>query len=51
MLSKEEVRERALYCYSVFLQLSWLYGNNFIAPTQYLDYLKNHRSDWERTNS
>ncbi|MBP9021292.1 MAG: hypothetical protein KBG01_07175 [Syntrophobacterales bacterium] len=40
MLSKEEVRERALYCYSVFLQLSWLYGNNFIAPTQYLDYLK-----------
>ncbi|HRR41274.1 MAG TPA: hypothetical protein P5244_08595 [Syntrophales bacterium] len=40
MLSKEEVRERALYCYSVFLQLSWLYSNNFIAPTQYIDSLK-----------
>ena len=41
MLSKKEIRERAHYCCSVFLQLSWLYSNDFIEPIQYLDSLKN----------
>jgi len=40
MLSEKEIRERAEYCYLVFLQLSWLLSNEMVEPTQYLDYLK-----------
>jgi hypothetical protein len=40
MLSEKEIRERAEYCYLVFLQLSWLLSNDFIEPSQYLEYLK-----------
>ena len=40
MLSEREIRDRAEYCYLVFLQLSWLLSNDFIGPAQYLEYLK-----------
>lgn len=40
MLSEKEIRERAEYCYLVFLQLSWLLSNDFIEPAQYLVCLK-----------
>ncbi len=40
MLSEKEIRDRAEYCYLVFLQLSWLLRNDFIGPEQYLEYLK-----------
>lgn len=40
MLSEQDVTDRAHYCYCVFLQLSWLYSNDFIEPYQYPDYLK-----------
>jgi hypothetical protein len=40
MLSEEEVRERALYCYCVFLQLGWLHDNDLIEPYEYLEVLK-----------
>ncbi len=40
MLSEQDVADRARYCYCVFLQLGWLYSNDFIEPLQYLDYLK-----------
>ena len=40
MLSEEEIRERAKYCYLVFLQLSRLQENAQIAPQHYLDYLE-----------
>jgi hypothetical protein len=40
MLSEEEVRERAQYCYCVFLQLGWLHDNDLIEPNEYLEYLK-----------
>ncbi|MGC9964556.1 MAG: hypothetical protein ABSE08_04040 [Syntrophobacteraceae bacterium] len=39
MLQEPEIEERARYCYLVFLQLSWLHGNDFAQPGQYLDYL------------
>jgi hypothetical protein len=39
MLSETEIMERAGYCYSVFLQLSWLYSNDCIEPAQYLEHL------------
>ena len=41
MLSESQVRERAEYCYCVFLQLSWLYSKDDIVPGQYLDRLRN----------
>ncbi len=41
MLSEEEVRERAKYCYCVLMQLGWLHDNELIEPHQYLDCLKN----------
>jgi len=41
MLSEEEVRERARYCYCVFLQLGWLHDNDLVEPHEYLEYLKN----------
>ena len=41
MLTEEEVRERAQYCYCVFLQLGWLHDNELVEPHQYLDYLQN----------
>ena len=40
MLSEEEIRERAKYCYLVFLQLSRLRENIQATPERYLDYLK-----------
>jgi hypothetical protein len=40
MLSEEEVRERALYCYCVFLQLGCLHDNDLIEPHEYLEVLK-----------
>jgi len=40
MLPKEEIRERAQYCYLVFLQLSRLRENMQVKPECYLDYLK-----------
>jgi hypothetical protein len=40
MLSEKEIRERAEYCYLVFLQLSRLLSNDFIEPAQYLECLK-----------
>jgi|OpeIllAssembly_1097287.scaffolds.fasta_scaffold69561_2 hypothetical protein len=40
MLSVSEVRERAEYCYLVFLQLSCLRANHSAVPARYLDYLK-----------
>ncbi len=40
MLSEKEIRERAEYCYLVFLQLSWLLSNDFIEASRYLEYLK-----------
>ncbi len=39
MLQESEIEERARYCYCVFLQLSWLYSNDFAEPCQYLSYL------------
>jgi hypothetical protein len=40
MLPKEEIRERAQYCYLVFLQLSRLRENMQVKPERYLDFLK-----------
>jgi hypothetical protein len=40
MLSEEEVRERAEYCYLVFLQLSRLRENDRVAPERYQEYLE-----------
>jgi hypothetical protein len=40
MLSEEEVRERARYCYCVFLQLGWLHDNDLAEPYEYREYLK-----------
>jgi hypothetical protein len=40
MLSEEEVRERARYCYCVFLQLGWLHDNDLMEPHEYLECLK-----------
>lgn len=39
MLSEEEVRERAEYCYLVFLQLSCLRDNMQAGPERYLDFM------------
>ena len=39
MLQELEIEERAIYCYCVFLQLSWLYSNDFVEPSQYPEYL------------
>jgi len=44
MLTKEEIRERAQYCYLVFLQLSRLRENMQVKPECYLDYLNNQHS-------
>ena len=40
MLSESETKERLVYCYCVFRQLNWLYGNSAIPPEKYLKYLK-----------
>ncbi len=40
MLSRNEVRERALFCCCVFLQLSWLHANGRILPADYLQMLE-----------
>lgn len=40
MLSEAETKERLVYCYCVFRQLNWLYGNSAIPPEKYLKYLK-----------
>ncbi|MCE5333621.1 MAG: hypothetical protein LLG06_03435 [Desulfobacteraceae bacterium] len=40
MLSEADVEERARYCYCVLMQLSWLYSNDNIEPSQYLEWLK-----------
>lgn len=40
MLSETEVRERAEYCYCVFMQLSWLYSNELIEPARYLEFVR-----------
>jgi hypothetical protein len=39
MLPENEIRQRAEYCYLVFLQLSRLRDNMQVAPERYLDYL------------
>jgi hypothetical protein len=39
MLPENEVRERAEYCYLVFLQLSRLRDNTQAGPERYLDYM------------
>ncbi|MGA2405064.1 MAG: hypothetical protein ABSG91_25780 [Syntrophobacteraceae bacterium] len=39
MLQELEIEERAIYCYCVFLQLSWLYSNDFADPCRYPEYL------------
>lgn len=41
MLSENEVRQRALYCYCVMLQLGWLHDNELIEPNRYMDILNN----------
>jgi len=38
MLSEEEVRQRAKYCYCVALQLNWLCSNESIDPSKYWEY-------------
>jgi hypothetical protein len=40
MLPENEIRQRAEYCYLVFLQLSRLRDNIQVAPERYLDYLE-----------
>jgi hypothetical protein len=40
MLSEEQVRDRAAYCYCVCLQLRFLLKNDLLLPTQYMDFLK-----------
>jgi hypothetical protein len=40
MLPENEIRQRAEYCYLVFLQLSRLRDNMQVAPERYLDYLE-----------
>jgi hypothetical protein len=40
MLPENEVRQRAEYCYLVFLQLSRLRDNMSVSPDRYLDYLR-----------
>jgi hypothetical protein len=40
MLPENEIRQRAEYCYLVFLQLSRLRDNLSATPERYLDYLK-----------
>ena len=39
MLPENEIRQRAEYCYLVFLQLSRLRDNMQVTPERYLDYL------------
>jgi hypothetical protein len=39
MLPENEIRQRAEYCYLVFLQLSRLRDNIHATPERYLDYL------------
>lgn len=39
MLPESEIRQRAEYCYLVFLQLSRLRDNILVTPDRYLDYL------------
>lgn len=41
MLSEEEIRERAEYCYCVYVQINALLKNELIAPSRYMEYLKN----------
>jgi hypothetical protein len=41
MLTEEEIRERARYCYCVLLQLGWLHDNELVEPHQYMAYLEN----------
>jgi hypothetical protein len=40
MLPENETRQRAEYCYLVFLQLNRLRDNMQVAPERYLDYLE-----------
>ncbi len=39
MLDASEIEERAKYCYCAFLQLSWLYSNDFAEPGRYMEFL------------
>lgn len=39
MLSEDEIRQRAEYCYCVLLQLGWLQHNANIPPSEYLECL------------
>lgn len=45
MLSEAEITDRARYCYSVLLQLSWLYSNDCIEPDRYTEYLQRSSLD------
>jgi hypothetical protein len=45
MLSEDDIRERARYCCCVFLQLSWLYGNEDSTPAGYAEALKRSSLD------
>ena len=40
MLSEKEIRERAEYCYCVYVQLSSLLRSEIIDPSEYMRYLK-----------
>jgi hypothetical protein len=40
MLPENEIRQRAEYCYLVFLQLNRLRDNMQVTPERYLDYLE-----------
>lgn len=40
MLTEEEVRERAEYCYCVYMQLNALLRNELLEPSRYKEYLK-----------
>ena len=40
MLTEAEIRERARFCYCVFRQMNWLYGNSSIMPSDYIKYLQ-----------
>lgn len=41
MLSEEEIRERAEYCYCVYIQLNALLRNELLDPSRYMECLKN----------
>ncbi len=45
MLPENEVRDRAIFCCCVFLQLSWLHANHKVSPGAYADVLERSSLD------